>query len=124
MRISASIHQFEFHDASIDTIVYSSQAQLLRFSIEFSEWVKLDHHTGHLVFYGVQQLTSVPNLALLEWDNHFFGDVIEFKHAPELDQTGAEGVRASMLLIDYEKGAQGVLAIEFSATNFEWVPHT
>jgi hypothetical protein len=123
MKISESLNQFEFHDAAIDGVVYSDETQSLEITVEFSEWVEgLENRVGQLVFHGVEGLKSEPNFSTVDWDERVFGDVVEFRHFPELDREVREGVRISMVLTHYEEGTKGVLTLEFSATRFEWLP--
>jgi len=123
MKISESIRKFEFHDASVDTITYSSEAQLLEITLTFSDWVQdMENRIGQLVFYGVDFLKSDPLLETLQWDGSIYGDVIEFKHYPALDRNTLEGVRIVIELRSSQGSFKELLIVELAAPPFEWLP--
>ncbi|MBI5961247.1 MAG: hypothetical protein HY866_21090 [Chloroflexi bacterium] len=120
MRISELLKKFEFHDASIDTIVYSQNERTLTFEVDLGELE--EDQTGCLVFHGIEYLASTLPLETIQWNQGLYADIVAMKPYPKLDNESSAGVCASLEMRHYTTLYHSALVIEFSAACAEWKP--
>lgn len=128
MKISESLHKFHLHDGNIDAIYHVPSEKRLILPIKLCDWDgdaepdEVFGKSGLLIFYGVENFKTEPELTEFVWDMNLGLSALDLDYQPEFDSDEREGVWG---LLEFEtrprdKHHQYVLEISFTATHFEW----
>ncbi|KAB2866403.1 MAG: hypothetical protein F9K46_02375 [Anaerolineae bacterium] len=129
MKISERLHKFHLHDSTINAFYFVPSEKRLILPIRLCDWDgdsepdEIFGKTGLLIFHGVENFKTDPELTGLVWDQNFGLDVLDLDYQPELDSGEEEGVWGlfEFKTIPEEKYQQHILEITFTSTHFEWL---
>ncbi len=118
--------QIILHDSVVNQYIYDPNDSTLRFLLELCNFMQPWYEEGYpesicgqLIFSGVRNPTSDPEIAPVDW-SRADGQILNASMTPnESDEYEVEIV---LQLSDYVKNSENIAVIRFRAEDLEWIP--
>ncbi|MBZ0316398.1 MAG: hypothetical protein K8L91_08265 [Anaerolineae bacterium] len=128
MRTSEHLHKFHLHDSTVDAFYFVPSEKRLILPICLCDWDgdrepdEVFGKTGLLIFHGVENFKTEPELTGLACDKYWGFELLHLVYHPESNLEDREGVEGSFFFQEIPHNIySGYLGITFTATHFEWL---
>ena len=132
MKVAQFLETYYLHDSVVDWLRYDAAEGQLVIQIIFSNWMQdwfeeggVEQIPGKLIFSGVKNLESNPNLEQFYHSNdNYSGRILDANHISDRDRDGLDAVKIVIeyYYFNYQTRTEDILVMEFLALNVEWLP--